>query len=68
MIAETRVGFRLGGTRGSPPVAFEAVVDALAAMARLLLSVPPVSEVEVNPLRCAGDGVVALDARVLVRA
>jgi acyl-CoA synthetase (NDP forming) len=68
MIAETRVGGRLGGTRGSAPVALEAVVEALAAVARLLLEVPAVADVEVNPLRCASDGVVALDARVLVSA
>ncbi len=68
MIAETRVGWRLGGARGSQPVALEGVVEALAAVAQLLLEVPAVADVEVNPLRCASDGVVALDARVLVSA
>jgi succinyl-CoA synthetase beta subunit len=68
MIAETRAGWRLGGARGSAPVALEDVVEALAAVARVLLSVPAVADVEVNPLRCASDGVVALDARVLVQA
>jgi len=28
--------------------------------------VPEVADVEVNPLRCAPEGVVALDARVLL--
>jgi succinyl-CoA synthetase beta subunit len=32
----------------------------------LILEVPEVSDVEVNPLRCAADGAVALDARILV--
>lgn len=68
MIAQTRVGWRFGGTRGSAPVALDAVVEALAAVAHLLLAVPAVGDVEVNPLRCASDGVVALDARVLVSA
>jgi acyl-CoA synthetase (NDP forming) len=68
LIAETRVGSRLLGSRGSAPVDLEAVVGALAAVGRLLLSVPAVADVEVNPLRCASDGIVALDARVLVAA
>jgi acetyltransferase len=66
LVAETRVGSRLDGFRGGPPVAIEEVLGVLDAVGRLLLSVPGVADVEVNPLRCAPDGIVALDARVLV--
>ncbi len=38
----------------------------LRAVARLILALPEVADVEVNPLRCAPEGVVALDARVLL--
>ena len=66
LVAETRAGSRLDGFRGGPPVAIEGVLGVLDAVGRLLLSVPGVADVEVNPLRCAPDGIVALDARVLV--
>ncbi|HEU4402163.1 MAG TPA: acetate--CoA ligase family protein [Candidatus Polarisedimenticolia bacterium] len=66
MIEETRVGRLLHGARGAAPVDPRAVAAVLRALARLLLTLPEISDVEVNPLRCAADGVEALDARVLV--
>jgi acetyltransferase len=68
MVAQTRVAARLAGWRGAPAADLETLVAALAALARLILSLPEVEDVEVNPLRCAADGVLALDARVLVAA
>jgi acetyltransferase len=66
MISETRVSRLLAGARGAAAADRAALTAALAALARLLLSVPEVADVEINPLRCAADGVTALDARVLV--
>lgn len=66
MLAETRVASLLGGARGAPPADRGALLDALRAVARLILALPEVADVEVNPLRCAPEGVVALDARVLL--
>lgn len=68
MVAQTRVATRLAGWRGAPAADIESLVAALATLARLILSLPEVEDVEVNPLRCAVDGVLALDARVLVAA
>jgi acetate---CoA ligase (ADP-forming) len=67
MLDETRLSRLLAG-RGAPPADREALVAALAALSRLILTLPQVSDVEVNPLRCDADGCVALDARVLVEA
>jgi acetyltransferase len=66
MLGETRVGASLASARGARPGDRAAVVSALAALARLVLAAPGIQDVEVNPLRCASDGVLALDARVLV--
>ena len=66
MVAETRVSRLLAGARGGAGVEVRAITAVLAALGRLLLALPEVSDVEVNPLGCAADGVVALDARVLV--
>jgi acetyltransferase len=66
MLAETRLWALLSGTRRARAVDPRPVCAVLAALARLIASLPAVSDVEVNPLRCAADGCVALDARVLV--
>jgi acetyltransferase len=68
MVEETRTGRQiLGGARGATPAEVGAVVDVLLAVSHLILSVPDVADVELNPLRCAADGVIGLDARALVR-
>jgi acetyltransferase len=66
MIGSTGLAPLLAGARGTRPADLGAVARALGALARLILEVPEVADVEVNPLRCAADGAVALDARVLV--
>jgi len=66
MVSETRVAGLLDGARGGLPADRAALVEALRTVARLILAVPEVADVEVNPLRCAPEGVVALDARVLL--
>ena len=68
MLQEEHLRRFLGGTRGAAPVDERALLAALGAIARLILALPQVTDVEVNPLRCDGGGCVALDARVLVGA
>jgi acetyltransferase len=66
MLAEGGLSRLLAHARGSAPPDVAGVAEALAALARLVLAVDAVGEVEVNPLRVAHDGCVALDARVLL--
>jgi acetyltransferase len=66
MLGEGALVRILPRARWTAPPDLRPVAEALASLARLILSVPEVAEVEVNPLRCAPDGCVALDARVLV--
>ncbi len=66
MIDATRVARLLAGARGAAAADRRSIVQVLSGLARLLLAVPEVADVEINPLRCAADGSVALDARVLV--
>ncbi len=68
MIRSTRVSLLLAGERGRPAADLAAIASALAALARLILSHPEVADAEVNPLLCSAAGVVALDARVVLRA
>jgi len=58
----------LDGIRGAPPVDFAALVDVLLRVSQLALDVPEIAELDVNPLLAFPNGVVAVDARVLITA
>jgi acetyltransferase len=66
MAAETGLGALLADARGGGGTDPAGVTRALRALGDLILALPQVTDVEINPLRCGADGVVALDARVLV--
>jgi acyl-CoA synthetase (NDP forming) len=67
MIAEVRGSRLLRGVRGDRPVDLEAVVEVLLALSRLMVECPEVTELDVNPLLVFEEGVVAVDARAVVR-
>ena len=58
----------LRGWRGAPPADRAALVDALLRVAQMAVDHPQISELDINPLLVlpVGQGVVALDARVLL--
>lgn len=56
----------LEGWRGRPAVDLDAAAHAIAGVSRLLAERPDVLEAEVNPLRVAPGGAVAVDALVVV--
>ena len=60
----------LEGYRGAPPADREALIDALLRVSRLVDDLPEICELDINPLvaRGPGQGVVAVDARIRVRA
>lgn len=66
MLEELRIGALLEGARGRPPADAGAVVEQAAAVARTLLEVPEVAEVEVNPLFVYAEGATAVDARIFL--
>lgn len=57
----------LNGFRGSPAVDLEAVARTVTTIGRLMLTVPSIVEVDVNPLVAfpKGQGVLALDALIV---
>jgi acetyltransferase len=67
MIAQTRVSRRLAGYRGRPPANLDALADVLVALGRLATDLPEVAELDINPLLCDANGVLALDGRVSIR-
>jgi acyl-CoA synthetase (NDP forming) len=54
------------GARGRPPLDVAAAVRAIAALSGFAAAHPEVVEVEVNPLLVLPEGVVGLDARIVL--
>ncbi len=59
----------LGEFRGAKPVDVTAVAHAVAQVGRLMLTVPEIMEIDINPLIAhrEGQGVTALDALIVCR-
>lgn len=70
MVAETRAGQLLAGLRGRPPADVDAVVEVIVRVAQMALDHPQIEEIDINPLIAypAGQGVLAVDARMVVAA
>jgi acyl-CoA synthetase (NDP forming) len=70
MVSGVRSYPLLLGVRGEERKDIEGILDAILRVQALLQALPRVTDVELNPLRVfdQGEGVVALDARVLLAA
>jgi len=66
-VEQTRIAKVLHGVRGQPAVEFSALDDTLVKFARLVQHERRIVELDINPLLATPEGVVALDARVVVR-
>lgn len=67
LIAGTRIARLLDGYGGRPPIDRNALRLALLKLSQIVVDLPEVVAIEINPLLAGPDGVVALDARVAVR-
>ena len=68
LVSRTRVAKLLAGYRDHPPARLDAVYDALAAVSQMLVDLPELAELDINPLLADAQGVIALDARIRVSA
>ncbi|MDD4931901.1 MAG: GNAT family N-acetyltransferase [Methylacidiphilaceae bacterium] len=67
MIERTRVARALRGMRGIPPVDEKVLEEILIRFGALVLALPRVREIDINPLFASGDGrISALDARMVL--
>jgi acetyl coenzyme A synthetase (ADP forming)-like protein len=68
MIHEIRSFPLLEGVRGEPPADFEAIVDALLKVSRLVTDFPEIVELDINPLMVfeEGRGAMAIDMRLVL--
>jgi len=67
MIGEIRARPLLDGARGRPVLDRGELAELLLRVSDLVVAVPEIEELDLNPLVITSDGLVAIDARVIVR-
>jgi len=67
MIAEVKSAVILDGFRGKNRVDKKAVCDLLVAVSRIAEAYPQIQEMDLNPVIATDDGLVAADARILIK-
>ncbi len=67
MVEELKAQRLLTGFRGLPPVDKEELARILAMLGRLAVDFPKIGELDVNPLFCTANGIIAVDALVVLK-
>jgi acetyltransferase len=66
MMENTRIFNALKGVRGNKPVDLEKLQELLVRFSELVVENPRIADIEINPLLAGSDGIIALDARVIL--
>lgn len=66
LMRQTRVYRLLQGYRDRRPADLEAIADTLLRLSQLVIDIPALRELDINPLLADEGGVVALDARIRI--
>lgn len=66
MMEQTKIYKALQGVRGREPVDLEALEWLMVQFSQLVVEHPRIKEIDINPLLASAEGLVALDARVLL--
>jgi acetyltransferase len=64
LIGRTAIAKRLAGFRNVPPADIDAIANVLDALCAMIIDLPDIAELDINPLLVDAAGVIALDARV----
>jgi len=57
----------LKGVRGEQGVDIKAFADVIVKLSQLVVLVPEIAEIDINPLKANADGIVAVDARIRIQ-
>jgi acetyltransferase len=70
MIASIRGARVLQGIRGEKPCDIETVADLLVRLSNLLIDLPQIQEIDINPVLVfpENEGAQAVDARVILKS
>jgi acetyltransferase len=66
LIEQTHAYIALQGVRGRKPVSLEKLEQVLVRFSQMILEQKWVQEIDINPLLASADGLLALDARILL--
>ena len=66
LVSRTRVWRLLQGYRDRPPVDMDALCLTLVQISQMIVDIPEIMELDINPLLADENGVLALDARIRV--
>jgi acetyltransferase len=66
LMEQTHIFKALKGVRGRPPVDLVALENLLVRFSQLVVDQPWIAEIDLNPLLASSEGLLALDARVLL--
>jgi acetyltransferase len=66
MMENTRILQALKGIRGRKPVDLEKLEELMVRFSELVVENPRIADIEINPLLASSEGIVALDARVIL--
>ena len=66
LVAATRVAKLLAGYRDRKPADMEAIALTLMRLSQMVVDLPQVVSLDINPLLADADGVIALDARIVI--
>jgi acetyltransferase len=66
MMEQTRIFSALKGVRGRKPVNLPALEQILVRFSQLVLELPWIKEIDINPLLATPEQLLALDARIVV--
>jgi acetyltransferase len=64
LIGRPRIGKLLAGYRDRKPADHTAIAHALCAMSQMVVDLPCIMSMDINPLLADSEGVIALDARI----
>jgi acetyltransferase len=66
MMEQTKIYHALKGVRGRAPVDMAKLEQLLVRFSQLVIEQPWIKEIDINPLLASADGLLALDARVVL--
>lgn len=66
LINKTKVSHALQGVRGKAPVDLEKLEELLVRFSQMIVDHPRIMECDINPLIASPEGLIALDARILL--
>ncbi len=67
LMEETKVFKLLHGYRSRPPVDFMALEEMLLQLSQLVIDIPEIAELDINPVIVKNGKPIAVDARILLR-